>query len=808
MTAQLDLPTRPDLQHELHDLRTPLNQIIGFSEMLQEIAQEEGRHDLLDGLATVCSAGIELTSLLADTRLISLTNNDDQEYWPLVDAVRSPISRVLGFADLILAEPPEAHLSSYNEDIEKIRTAAAMFFVKARASRIVIRIEAARDWTAGTPRQTTSASPESVGRVLIVDDENLNREILCRRLLREGYSSLGVASGHAALEALRKEKFDIILLDIMMPGIGGIEVLQTLKQDETLRHLPVLMLSALSDVDRVARCVELGADDYLPKPVNAILLRARLGACMEKKRLRDHEQASLRELDSEKELLSVTLQSLVDAVVTTDAEGRIVLFNNGATVLTGRSANTARGQFFADVFPIFDRTNNQPAADIAREALQLRAVVDTPSGHTMITPLGERIMAAHAAPIQGHDGGIKGTVVVIRDVTEKEKIAEEVLRSSKLESIGVLAGGLAHDFNNMLTAVIGNLSLLRHGVDPSPDIMHRLDEAEEGALRARDLAQYLLTFAEGGAPLKKVVEPAALLRETTEFVVRGSRVDCDFELPDDLWKVEADPGQFTQAVSNVVMNAAQAMPEGGTIFLSAENIMIEEDSDLTLPGGAYVSISISDMGVGIPAEHLPRIYDPFFTTRNQARGLGLAATYSIIHRHGGLIDVESTPGYGTKVHLLLPAVEVASAPEPSEHISTPGQPAEPLSGQRLQRVLVMDDEASIREVCADLLKLLDYEVVTTSDGAEALAVYHQAQQSGTPFDLIITDLTVPGGMGGAEAMRRLRESGSKVRAIVSSGYSNGPVMSHPAEYGFQGVLPKPYRLHDLEAVLQKVAAAG
>ncbi len=806
MNLQIDPPVQPDLQQELHQLRTPLNQIIGFSEMLQEIAQEDGRPDLMDGFAGICSAGIELTALLGDPRLVSLGTDPNHEYWPLVDAARSPISRVTGFADIVLGEPPDSPVAAYVPDIEKIRYAASQFFELARSSRIMIRIESARDWSsAGSPRASELAS-EHAGRVLIVDDENLNREILCRRLVREGYTPVGVASGKSALERLAQERFDIVLLDIMMPGMGGIEVLQAIKDDPSLRHLPVLMLSALTDVDRVARCVELGAEDYLPKPVNAVLLRARLGACLEKKRLRDIEQASLRAIDSEKEMLSVTLQSLVDAVVTTDAEGRIVLFNHGAQNLTGCSSSAAEGQPFASIFPIFDRATNVPSLDLALEVMRDERIIESTGGHAMSTPSGERLVATHGAPIRTSDGAIIGTVVVVRDVTEKEKIAGEVLRSSKLESIGVLAGGLAHDFNNMLTAVLGNLSLLRHEAGGLPRISHCLDEAEQGALRARDLAQYLLTFSEGGAPMKRVIEAAQILRETTEFVVRGSRVDCNFEIAADLWKVQADPGQLTQSISNVVLNASQAMLEGGTIFLAAENLQLPSDNCHQLAPGSYISISIADTGVGISPENLPRIYDPFFTTRNQARGLGLAATYSIMHRHGGSIEVESTPGFGTRVRLILPALE--QTPElPFELITNPTETAsENPDPRKIRRVLVMDDEEPIREVCKSLLDLLDYEVTTTADGAEALAAFAHAEQSGQPFDLIISDLTVPGGMGGAETIRRIRESGSRVRAIVSSGYSNGPVMSHPAEHGFDAVLPKPYRLHDLEAVLQKVAA--
>ncbi|HEX8372913.1 MAG TPA: response regulator, partial [Chthoniobacterales bacterium] len=767
MTAQTDLPTTAELQQELHDLRTPLNQIIGFSEMLQDIAQEDGRLDLQDGLSTVCSAGIELASLLSDTRLISLEKTYDDRYWPLIDAARAPLSRILGFADLLLAEPAGSPLVAYADDIHKIREAATNFLDKARSSEIVIRIEAARDWQhANTPAQTLGN--KAIGHVLIVDDENLNREILSRRLLREGYSSVGVSSGQEALEAVQKETFDIILLDIIMPGLGGIEVLQILKTDESLRHLPVLMLSALTDIDRVARCVELGADDYLSKPINAVLLRARLSASLEKKRLRDQEQASLRALDSEKELLSVTLQSLTDAVVTTDVQGKIVLFNDVAAALTGLTARAAQGRTFSEVFPIVDRAKMEPLPDLALEALRLRSTVNPSEGAILPTPRGERIMATHAAPIQGPDGDLFGTVVVVRDITESEKVASEVLRSSKLESIGVLAGGIAHDFNNMLTAVIGNLSLLRFTIEQLPEVVHCLDEAEKGALRARDLAQYLLTFAEGGAPIKRLVEPAHLIRETAEFVVRGSRAECEFSLAPDLWSLEADPGQLTQAVSNLVMNASQAMTDGGKIFIEAENVRLEEQNKRSLPAGPYISLSISDTGVGISPEHLLRIYDPFFTTRNQARGLGLAATYSIVTRHGGVIEVDSTPGFGTKVHLLLPSTELRAEEIKDEPVAPP--PAAAPLQMRRKRVLVMDDEAAIRQVCESLLGMLDYDVVTTSDGAEALAKYSMAEKAGAPFDLIITDLTVPGGMGGAETIRRLRESGSTVPAIVSSGY--------------------------------------
>ena len=436
--------------------------------------------------------------------------------------------------------------------------------------------------------------------------------------------------------------------------------------------------------------------------------------------------------------------------------------------------------------------------------------MESDPGIAIMPPDGiERLVSLRCAPIYDHEGAIHGTVVVVRDITEKEKMAEELLRASKLQSIGVLAGGLAHDFNNMLTAVQGNLSLLREMPSMQPDVLLSIQEAERGALRIQELTQYLLTFSEGGAPIKQVVQARKLIQETSAFVVRGSSVNCEFHLAPDLWETEADPNQIAQVISNIVLNAVEATPNGGRIDVSAENVTAPPANLLS---GDYLRVTVRDHGVGISPEHLPRIYDPFFTTKKQARGLGLAAAYSIIQRHGGHIAVDSHVGLGTTVTFHLYAMRPVAPelkPAPDSGMEPPVAKVDPEthSNRGKLRVLVMDDDQSILMLAGIMFKQLGYDVVTAPDGDAALSAHAEAAGAGQPFDLVVMDLTIPGGMGGKETIRRLREKDTTVRAIVSSGYSHDPVMAHYAQHGFDGVLPKPYARKGLIDTLKQLHLA-
>ena len=374
-------------------------------------------------------------------------------------------------------------------------------------------------------------------------------------------------------------------------------------------------------------------------------------------------------------------------------------------------------------------------------------------------------------------------VVSVTDITAHKRAEAEQLKVQRLESLGVLAGGIAHDFNNLLTTILGNISLLRAEGQGE----ELLAETEKAIARARGLTEQLLTFSRGGAPVKKLVVLGKLLRETVLFALSGSNVEVRFDLAPDLLAVELDEGQFAQVINNLVINARQAMPEGGRLEVQAANGEPEA-------GSPFVRIAFRDHGEGIPRVHLPRIFDPYFSTKKEGKGLGLTVVYSVIRSHDGRIEVESEPGQGTAFTLYLPASRQQAA-----------QPAGRPTGEvRGLRVLVMDDEEAVRKVAGRMLQRLGCTVFEAGDGDEALSIYEQWQCAGNPLDVVIMDLTVPGRMGGLEAMSRLRELDPRVRAVVSSGYSNDPVLASPREHGFRGVLAKPYTLEEFQRVLAEL----
>jgi signal transduction histidine kinase/ActR/RegA family two-component response regulator len=378
------------------------------------------------------------------------------------------------------------------------------------------------------------------------------------------------------------------------------------------------------------------------------------------------------------------------------------------------------------------------------------------------------------------------------EIAHREQAEEELLRARKLESLGVLAGGIAHDFNNFLTVVQGNIEVAKAQLNQQEAAQEFLDQAASACQRAKFLSSQLLTFAKGGAPVQRVVSIAELVTDAVQLARTGSPVAIEVTIAEDLWSAKVDPGQIGQVLHNILLNARQAMPGGGTIEVHAENVGLGDGSEAA---DRRVRISIRDYGRGISADVLRRIFDPYFTTKPGGAGLGLATAYAIVLKHGGHIAVESAPGTGTVFTVDLPASQETPLAETSN--SAPIQTG-------TERLLVMDDEETLCTLFKAVLSQLGYVVQTAGDGAEAVALYQAAKAAGAGFDAVLLDLTVIGGMGGMEAAARLKQLDPSAKLIVSSGYSDAPVMSNFGDYGFDAVILKPWTVKEIGDVLRRV----
>ena len=485
-----------------------------------------------------------------------------------------------------------------------------------------------------------------------------------------------------------------------------------------------------------------------------------------------------------------TLDSLGDAVHVIDRDFRLVLFNQAfrdwAHAL-GLELG-AEGRTVFEVFPFLPE----------RVRDEYRQVFET--GRTLVTEettrMGDRDVVTETRKIPVLEGErVVRVITVVRDITERRKFERELLNAQKLESIGLLAGGIAHDFNNLLAGVLTNLAAARPRASGDSRLGRALAEAERAALRAKGLTQRLLTFSSGGDPVRQTLPLGPLMHESAELALAGSNVRGFVEVPDGLWPAHADALQIGQVLQNLLINARQAMPDGGVVRLRAENILAGPDHPAHLAPGRFVCLSVADQGVGIPSENLSRIFDPFFTTREGGSGLGLTASYAIVRKHGGGIEVQSEPGVGTTFRVYLPAAEARASQ------AAPTAAAAPRLGARL---LLMDDDVILRRGARRLLHNCGYEVVCARDGAKAIELYTQAQEAGRPFDAVVLDLTVMDGMGGEECVQRLRALDPAVRAIACTGYSED--LAEFRRHGFRAVVRKPFTIEELSEALRALAA--
>ena len=423
----------------------------------------------------------------------------------------------------------------------------------------------------------------------------------------------------------------------------------------------------------------------------------------------------------------------------------------------------------------------------------------------ILTGLDDQEVAIEAVQEGAQDYLVKGkadsssVTRALRYAIERQHLQQQLMeaqrreqraRMEKLDSLSVLAGGIAHDFNNLLTGISGNITLAMTAQEQ--ELPKLLEEAQKATTHATGLTRQLLTFAKGGEPVKQVTPVIELLVDSVAFTLRGTNMTPEYSFTNDIPNVDVDPGQMTQVFQNIALNAAQAIPEGGIIKIAVDKVQLRVDDQTGLRPGEHVKITFQDQGPGIPEEHLSRIFDPYYTTKKKGSGLGLTMSYSIMQKHGGTMMVDSTIGQGTTFTLYLP-VSRRPLPKQDEASSAP----EKRLPENL-KVLVMDDQEYLRKLLKSFLERLGCNVTLAEDGAEALAIYREAMKQNTPFQALIADLTIPDGMGGRELVHEILEFDPNVRALVSSGYSDDPVLQHPEEYGFCGIVNKPYRMEELQ----------
>ena len=505
-----------------------------------------------------------------------------------------------------------------------------------------------------------------------------------------------------------------------------------------------------------------------------------------------------RELQASKEMYEEIVQKTSDLIVTADGTGKIIFINRVADKIFGLPAEACIGSSLLDFTHPDDYQNTKEVLSDAKKNHTEKASFESSQINKKTSEITHLLWTVNFQ--FDNEDRIKVIHAIAHDITVRKKAEEEhqkyeqqLQQTQKLESLGILAGGIAHDFNNLMGGLYGYIDMAKEG-STDADVTSHLEKAMNTIERARSLTQQLLTFAKGGVPVKKTGNLFPFIEDTVRFVLSGSNVSCSFSVPDDLWACNFDKNQIGQVIDNLVINAKQAMSSGGTLTVTAENIVLGEKEHPVLAAGNYVKVSVKDTGSGIPKEIITKIFDPFFSTKAAGHGLGLATCFSILTRHNGSLDVESVPGKGSVFHVIIPAAQAVY----------------PAEGQRTEQChrgsglfLVMDDEEVMRDILSIMLQSLGYTVICTANGQEAVDFAKKAQSQNKVIKGMIFDLTIPGGMGGLEAAGEIRKLNSTVPVFVSSGYTEGFTMKNPAEYGFTASLDKPFRKNELVALLEK-----
>lgn len=605
--------------------------------------------------------------------------------------------------------------------------------------------------------------------VVILDPETTRpidfNDQVCRQLgyTQEEFARLRLLDIEAKEDA---EAISVHVDNIVKNGFDSFETLHRTK-DGDIRHVQV-----------TAQIITVGARDVYHCIWSDITDRKR-------------SENNLRESEDK---FSLTFNFSPDAVSINRLEdGLYVDINEGFTRITGFGRDELIGRSSLDL-NIWVNTEDREKLVQGLKAQgfyeNLEAKFRRKNGQTFTGLMSARIISLK---------GVPHLLSISRDISERKQHERELLKFEKLQSLGILAGGIAHDFNNVLTSIRGNISLAKAVLDTSHKSAKPLAMAEQATIRAGELAHQLLTFARGGEPIKKVISPHFIIEEALSLVLHGSNVKASVDIPDSIHAFEADEGQMSQVFHNIIINSTQAMPTGGTFTVVARNETLTDHNPMSLPSGTYIRLTFADQGCGIPSEDLPKIFDPYFTTKSAGNGLGLASAYSIISKHKGSIHVSSLAGSGTLFTIYLPSTGERYVPPPEDGTS---QDRNSLKGGS---TLVMDDEIMVRETARSMLQHLGYQVTTCDCGEEAVELYRKSVEGGTPFSIVIMDLTIPGGLGGKEAAEQILSEFPQARLVVSSGYSNDSLMSQYSQFGFIGAIAKPYSISDFSRILKSLA---